>query len=331
MAPVARADAVSIVAIVSPPPSIHAVFSVLNDSEFFGASLRSVYDHVSGVTVVTRYDRDRYGRARVPDDLVGMVLSRRFDPDRKVNLIVTSEGSEPRARNRTMAFAATSSRVVSIPEEPPGISPPDLFWHIDADEVYDDADIARLLDWVGEHRAQAYLLELRTYFRSWNWRVAERGSFVALTRPGFRFGAIRNWYPTPWARGWAKLAREGHISESLALRPLRARLVPPSVAVCHHGSYVGPRSRIEQKLASSSHRDQMVDGWLDRVWDTWTPESCNFHPTHPDRFPVAEHVETAQLPRAIREQEWPDGWIERPTSTDAGPLPVDNVVADRTA
>jgi len=86
---------------------------VLNDSEFFGASLRSIYDHVSGVTVVTRYDRDRFGNARAPDGLLDMVLSRQYDPDRKVNLIVTSEGSEPRGRNRGMAFASALPRVTA--------------------------------------------------------------------------------------------------------------------------------------------------------------------------------------------------------------------------
>lgn len=288
------------------------MYYVLNDSEFFGASLRSVYDWVSGVTVVTRYDRDRYGETREPDDLVDLVLSRRWDPDRKVNLIVTSEGSEPRARNRGMAFAAPSPRVVSIPGEPPGLPVPDLFWHIDADEVYDECELGPLFDWVGRHRAQAYLLELRTYFRSWNWRVTERGTFVALTRPGFQFGAVRNWYPTLWSRGWARLARQGRVSEDRALRPLRARQVPASVAVCHHGSYVGNRSRIEQKLASSAHQHQVLDGWLERVWDTWTPEARNFHPTEPDRFPVAVHVDTSRLPPAIREHPWPPGWIERP-------------------
>jgi len=208
--------------------------------------------------------------------------------------------------------------------------------------VYDETEIGRLFDWVGEHRAQAYLLELRTYFRSWNWRVIERGTFVALTRPGFNFGGLRNWYPTVWSRGWAKLAREGRVPEQMALRAVRARLVPASVAVCHHGSYVGPRSRIEQKLESSSHRSQMVDGWLERVWDTWTPETRDFHPTHPDRFPVAVHVDTGQLPRVIREHEWPAGWIERADATRSRPVvpshassvngsPVQDMVPDATS
>jgi hypothetical protein len=291
-------------------PSVHAVYNVLNPEPFFAASLSSVYEFVSGVTVVTRYDRDNYGAAVAPGGLVDLVLSRRLDPERKVNLIVTSEGKEPRSRNRAMAFAGPSPRVKSLPGAPASIATPDLFWHVDADEVYDPADVVRLLAWVERHRAPAYRLELRTYFRTWNWQVEEKGSFVALTRPRFRFGHIRDRYPSAWVRGWAKLALMGVVSEPQALRRTGQLLVPPSVAVCHHGSYVGPRDRIEAKLARSVHKSERVDGWLERVWDAWTPEMRDLHPTRPDRFPVATHVPTADLPPAIRDHRWPPGWIE---------------------
>ena len=316
---------------MSRPQSIHAVYYVLNDCEFFGASLQSIYDHVSGVTVVSCYDRDRFGKPRLPDGMADLVLSRAVDPDRKVNLIVTTEGSEPTGRNRGTAFAAAPPRVVNLAGQPAGIPAPDLFWYIDADEVYDEDEIGRLLRWVGDHPARVYLLELRTYFRTWNWRVTERGSFVALSRPGFRFGALRNWYPTVWSRGWARLARDGRVSEQVALRAVRARLVPASVAVCHHGSYVGPRARIEQKLASSAHHDQVVDGWFDEVWDRWTPETRDFHPTEGARFPVAVHVETEHLPKAIREHDWPSGWIERPEMSTPRPPTMRSAAVERSA
>ncbi len=291
-------------------PSVHAVYHALNDEEFFAASLSSVYPFVSGVTVVTRYDRDRHGGEVAPAGLVDLLLSRALDPDRKVNLIVTTEGSEPGSRNRAMAFAAASARVVPPPPATATITEPDLFWHVDADEVYDPADVVRLFAWVGEHRARAYRLQLRTYFRTWNWRVEEKGSFVALTRPGFSFGHVRDPYPSVWLRGWAKLARMGVVSEQQARRRVGELLVPASVAVCHHGSYVGPREKIEAKLKRSAHRFETVDGWLEQTWDTWTPQARDFHPTHPSRFPSAVHVPTGQLPPAIRDHRWPQGWIE---------------------
>lgn len=291
-------------------PSLHAIFFALNDTAFFTASLSSVYPAISGATVITAYDRDRYGEPAAPEGLVELILSRRIDPERKVSLIVTGEGSEARARNRAMAYAASPSSVVAIPAEPPGIPRPDLFWHIDADEVYDPADVERLLAWVSQHPAKAYRMRLRTYFRSWNWQISEEGSFTALTRPDFRFGYIRDPYPTAWARAWAKAARLGWVSEAWAWRRAGAVMVPPEVAVCHHGSYVGSRQRVAEKVKRSSHFSEIPADWLERVWDGWTPDLRNFHPTEPARFPRAVHVATADLPPAIAQGRWPDGWVE---------------------
>lgn len=294
-----------------PRPSVHAVFFALNEVPFFRAALASVYDVISGATVITRYDRDRYGAAVEPEGLVEALLSRDVDPERKVELIVTNEGNEAQARNRAMAYAQRQSRVRRLAGEPRSIPAPDLFWHIDADEVYDPDDIPRLLAWVSEHPAQAYRLELRTYFRTWNWRVTELGTFTAMTRPGFRFGDIRDPYPTCWRRGWGKASRLGLVSEDFRLRRERARLVPPEVAVCHHGSYVGDRDRVAQKVRRSSHRTEIADDWLARVWDKWNPDLRDLHPTDPPRFPAAVHVPTRDLPPAIRDGDWPEGWIER--------------------
>lgn len=292
------------------PLSIHAVFFALNETSFFTAALSSVYEAISGATVITSYDRDRYGNHVEPEGLVELILSRAIDPERKVNLIVTNEGSEPQARNRAMAYARHLSPTVTLDGEPPGLQPPDLFWHIDSDEVYDPADIAGLLAWIDAHPAKAYRMELLTYFRTWNWRIDEQGSFTALTRPDFCFGDIRNPYPNIWTRAWAKAAQLGWVPDSYAWHRTGAVMVPPEVAVCHHGSYVGSRQRVADKVARSSHISEMSAGWMDRVWDRWTPELRDFHPTVPTRFPAAVHVATAELPPAIRDGVWPDGWIE---------------------
>ncbi len=293
-----------------PSQSVHAVYYVLNDGEFLSASVRSIYDHVSGITVVTNHDRDRYGNQVDPDGLVDRILAREFDTERKINVVVTVDGSQARVRNRAMDFARRSARTIPIPGEPPGLVAPDLFWHVDADEIYERAGIERLLRFVGRHRAGAYLLEALTYFGTWNYQVPERGHFLALCRPGFRFGYSRTWLPSPWRRMWMKAAHEGLLPYRVAVRPLGAICVPPSVAVCHHGSYVGSRERIVQKLAASSHRDELIGDWVAQTWDRWTPASRNFHPTDPSRFPYAMHIPTAELPAEIRDASWPNGWLE---------------------
>lgn len=293
--------------------SYHAIYLLLNDHEFFPASLRSIYPHITGATVVTSYDRDRYDREVVPDGTIAELLSRELDPERKVNVLVATEGTEPALRNRAMAFAALPNAAGdrwSPAERRARIERPDWFWIVDADEIYAEADVRRLKDYVRTHPAVAYRLTADNYWRTWNWRIEQRGSYVVLVRPGQWFGHLRERHVSLPERAVQKLVHERLLPERLGWRLQRTRLVPRSTAVFHHGSYLGDRARIAAKLRGSGHAAEFLDGWLDRVWDQWTPEMRDLHPVEPSTFPRALHVATPSLPAEVREHRWPEGWLE---------------------
>jgi hypothetical protein len=278
--------------------SYHAIYLVLNELDFFEASLRAVYPHITGATVVTSHDRDRFGRPVEPDRTLEAILSRDLDPDRKVNVLVATDGVEHVLRNRAMALASE------------GPAPPDWFWIVDADEIWADDDVRRLKAYVEGHGARAYQVTADNYFRSWNHRIEQLGAYVVLVRRGVRFGDLRQLRARFHQKAMHKLAHEGVVPERLALRVQGTRLVPREVAIFHHGSYVGDRDRIAEKLDRSGHRDELVQGWLERVWDAWTPEMRDLHPVEPAIFPSTSHVPTADLPAAVRSHPWPDGWLE---------------------
>lgn len=62
--------------------------------------------------------------------------------------------------------------------------------------------------------------------------------------------------------------------------------------VIHHLSYVGPDERIERKIKTWSHKDELVDGWWERVWRGWDADRLlrNLHPTHPEAYQFAERI-----------------------------------------
>lgn len=284
--------------------SYHAIYLVLNEHQLFAASLRSVYHHITGATVVTSHDRDRYDRPVEPDGTLAALLSRELDPDRKVNVLVCTEGSEAALRNRAMAAACLPASAGRGWEPAPGgarIERPDWFWIVDADEIWDDANVAALKSYIASHPGRVYQATADTYWRSWNWRIAQLGSYAVVVRPGVWFGELRHPRLRLWQRACRKLGRP----ELAGLHE-----VPRDVAVFHHGSYLGDRARIEAKLASSGHRDQHLAGWLDDVWDTWTPQRRDLHPFDPPAFPQATHVATVDLPAEIRREPWPEGWLE---------------------
>jgi hypothetical protein len=86
--------------------------------------------------------------------------------------------------------------------------------------------------------------------------------------------------------------------------------VPADVAVFHHGSYVGPRRRIEEKLASFGHAHEVRPGWLEDVWDAWSLEHHDFNPAYPHLFPRAERVDTMTLPAEIAAHAWPAEYLD---------------------
>lgn len=293
--------------------SYHAIYLVLNDQELFAASLRSVYPHITGATVVTSHDFDRYDDPVVPDATVPRLLSRELDPERKVNVLICAEGSEVAMRNRAMAFARPPRHAATRSSRDPSrsrIVTPDWFWIIDADEIYDEENIRRLKRYVVDHPARVYRMTADDHWRSWNWRIEELGSYVVLVKPGVWFAELRHEHLRVWQRVVRKLG-DRHILPLRAADRLRGvGEIPRGVAIFHHGSYLGDRARIAAKLSRSGHRDQHLDDWLDRVWDGWSPDQRNLHPFDPSSFPIATHVDTEALPMEIRRHPWPPGWLE---------------------
>jgi hypothetical protein len=291
---------------------VQAIMLCLGDAEFLPASVGSIYDAVDGITIVTTYDRDWKGRERKPDGLVEEVLSRRIDPDRKIDLIVVSDTSEAGARNRAMDLAdpRPASRRLRRQHELDAPRPPvDYFWVLDADEVYDRVDVPRLLEYVAQHRAPLYRVAALRYFKTWRYRIDGYEWSTAFVRADVRPSYLRNWEQSFFRRCVAKALRVVG-APKLAGTVVRTHAGPECVAVFHHGSYVGPRERIVQKLTSFGHEHEVEPAWVQDVWDSWTPETKNFNPAWPELYPSATEIAFEELPLDVRISDWPAGYLE---------------------
>jgi len=90
----------------------------------------------------------------------------------------------------------------------------------------------------------------------------------------------------------------------------RALVLPPTYPVLHHLSYCGPDERIKRKIETSSHREEMIDGWYSKVWQGWKENRHlrNLHPTHPAAYGFTERI---SVPEALKEC-----WNELPPNGD---------------
>lgn len=288
---------------------IHAIYAVAGDAELFAVSLASIYDQVDGITVITGFDRDWAGAQRSSAPVVDGILRGDLDPDRRVQLVVARETNEARSRNRAMDLTAgrRASRRVrrQSPDDRP-IDPPDYFLIIDADEVYEAGAIDRLREYVDRHPRRRYRIGAHRYFKEWRYRVTGIEYLMALVRADVRLPYLRRLVLPRFRRG---IARIPGLPGRLRDVALGSHDVPPEVAVFHHGSYVGPRARIEDKLSSFGHAHEVADGWIDDVWEAFQPTMRDFNPAYPSVYAACEEVAPEELPDAIRTHPWPAGYL----------------------
>ncbi len=77
----------------------------------------------------------------------------------------------------------------------------------------------------------------------------------------------------------------------------RSLVLGPGDGLLHHLSYTGPDARIRRKLATWSHRNEVVEGWYENVWRRWDGDRLmrNLHPTHPAAYGFAERISVPRL------------------------------------
>jgi hypothetical protein len=288
---------------------LHAIYLSLSDAAFFEASVRSIYNDVDRITVTTTYDRDWKGVNRDPDGVVELILSRRFDPERKIDLIVGDETNEARSRNRAMDYAhprRQSTRVQRQHADDGVRSPVDYFLIIDPDEIYEEGTLPRLVDYAAQRRLPIYRVAAVRYFKRWCYRIDGLEWSTALVRADVRFTHLRNRKIPLWRRVSSRIPL---LPRSAAVTIRRSEDVPAGVGVFHHGSYVGPRERIAEKLGSFGHADEVEGDWMSRIWDEWTPATRNFNPAWPKLFPSATELRLSDLPAEIRDFPWPAEYL----------------------
>ncbi len=78
----------------------------------------------------------------------------------------------------------------------------------------------------------------------------------------------------------------------------RSLTLNPDYGVLHHLSYAGGDERIQRKISTWGHRDEVIDGWYSKVWLGWDsdPLMRDLHPTHPFVYRQVEHI---NIPAAL--------------------------------
>jgi hypothetical protein len=277
---------------------IHAICLALNEDTFITELLKSLYPFCSGISVLSQYDRDWYRHPICPDNTVTKLLE--FpDPDGKIHLVIRKYRDETAARNHEMlalngrcangilTHGVPKSEVLASHEEP------DYFLIVDADEIYDMDTFGRILAHLQQKKPRGMRVLGYNYVRTWNRRVPPevvRFKQFGFVRPGVLFTQRR---VVTWNE-----SRLSKVFSMLRLPDLSSALFgfidcPPEVGVFHHGCWLGDDDRLRKKITTSSHRqnwDAEVAQQIDSITSVFIPRK--------------------DLPRNIREGNWPDHYFE---------------------
>jgi hypothetical protein len=281
------------------PLRIHAIVLALNEEAFIRNQLATLYPFCTGISVLTQYDRDWYGKPVVPDATLQIVADYP-DPEGKIHLVVRRWPDEAAARNGEMLALMTSPDRGIMPH---GSSPdrircfhqsPDYFWIVDADEIYDPQTVPAMLELLAAKRPRGMRVHGFNYVKTWNRRVPRdevRFCQFGFVKPGVLFKMRRtvSWNESRCAK-LLTMCRCPDISAAL----WGFIECPPEVSMFHHGCWVGSDERLVAKTAKSSHMDANSQGYRDSVARI--------------RF---ELVETRDLPANLQPSLWASEFFER--------------------
>ncbi len=146
----------------------------------------------------------------------------------------------------------------------------------DSDEIPDD-NLLQSLQRIAETRvAERVRVTLETYWKSTEYIIRPREQFRPLLMVNVQ--SVAHDTLREYAGG-------------------RELLLGSDYGILHHLSYAGPDERIQRKVATWGHRDELVAGWFETVWKAWDYDKTRgqLHPTHPAAYGWAERIPVPQV------------------------------------
>ena len=161
-----------------------------------------------------------------------------------------------------MDFAAPRSASLRVRRQHRGDPPfvaPDYFLIVDADEIYEAGTLERLAAYVrviASPSTGSRAFGISSVGTTESTGTSGRSRWYAPTN-ACRISGCGS--PTSFDVGFraCRGCRSPAVSDSSDIVD-----IPPSVGVFHHGSYVGPRARIEAKLQTFGHAHEVEPDWI---------------------------------------------------------------------
>ena len=282
---------------------IHAICIALNEEDFIAEFLKSMYPFCSGISIITQYDRDYYGKKVIPDNTVKYALD--FpDPEGKIHLVSRKYNDETTSRNHEMmSILCDGSKGVrphGLPQQEikKFFEPPDYFLIVDADEIYDVETFPFIIEYLAKKKPKAMRVSAYEYGFNWNRRVPEDvyiHQVFGFIKAGVMFEERR---VITWnEHRLKKILSFLNLNEKLVYKILGYISCPKEIGMFHHGAYVRRnKEKMIEKMNKHSHQVNHDPKYLEKILA--------------QRY---EFIPALSLPVNIRNGTWPAEFWENQT------------------
>jgi len=278
---------------------IHAIIIALNEEDFITETIRPLYNHCSGISIITQYDRDYYSKPVEPDNTLSCVLNYP-DPEGKIHLVVRRYNDETASRNHEMnALLFDASKRIQTHGVDKNLvatfhQAPDYFLICDADEIYDADTLPQIIEYLKKKKPRAMRVSGYNYYLNWNLREP-REKYVhnhfGFVKAGLFFEQRRvlNWNES----------RLNKLGAYLRYPNIGSRIYgfidcPWEVGMMHHGGYVRrDKKKMLEKLSKHSHIENQSTELLETIYSR-----------------SLDYIETSALPINIQLGKWPGSFFE---------------------
>lgn len=280
---------------------VHAIIIALNEEDFILETIKPLYSVCSGISVITQYDRDYYGKSIEPDSTVDKVL-RYPDPTGKIHLVVRKYNDETASRNHEMksilvdASKGIMSHGVLRDKIETFHLPPDYFLICDADEIYDIESVEAIFAYLEVKKPRGMRVSAYEYIGNWNRRI-QKEKYVhhqfGFIKAGLFFEQRRviNWNESRINRAFEWIAPKRNIGTKL----FGFIDCPIEIGMFHHGGYVRrSKEKLREKMLKHSHLEAHKPEFLENVLAQ-----------------ELEYVDFSKLPINIQKGTWPTTFFEK--------------------
>lgn len=281
--------------------NIHAIIIALNEEDFIYETIKALYPFCSGLSIITQYDRDYYGKLVEPDATVRLVLSYP-DPEGKIHLVIRRFNDETASRNHEMNAVIFDASKGILPHGTPINNiksfhkKPDYFLICDADEIYDVESLPSIIDYLKVKKPNGMRVSAYEYYHNWNCRVPANiyvHHQFGFVKAGIFFCQRR---VITWNElRFKKLLRLIKMPASISNFFWNFIDCPREIGMFHHAGYIRrDNKKMSEKLSKHSHLENQQPGFLKNAINQ-----------------TFEYVPTIKLPSNIREGNWPNNFFAR--------------------